>query len=89
MDVGHTISRGIYWLILVHLDLDATPRGELGDDHRVGDLSEDRRVSLSTQSIVERMKVGRRDDELEMGGLAKSQPRTKIKRNTSYSRRSS
>lgn len=79
----------MYWLILVHLDLDATPGSELRDNHRVGSLSKDSRVSLSTQPIVERMKIGRSDDELEVCGLAKSQSGAQTKRNTAYSHRSS
>ena len=89
IDMGCTVARLIYWLILVHLDLDATPRSELRDNHRVGNLSEDSRVSLSTQPIVERMKVGRSNDELEVCGLAKSQSGAQTKLNTAYSHRSS
>ena len=89
IDISCTIARLIYWLILVHLDLNATPGSELRDNNRVSNLSKDSRVGLSTQPIVERMKVGRSDDELEVCGLAKSQSGAQTKLNTAYSHRSS
>ena len=59
----------LHWLIVVHLDLDAAPRGEFGNENAVGDLLEDNRVGFATQAVVERMEISGRDDVLQMGGL--------------------
>jgi hypothetical protein len=53
------------------LYLNSTPRCELRDDHRVSNLPENSRVGLSAQPVVERMEIGCRDDELEVGRLVK------------------
>lgn len=63
------------------MDLDTTSGRELGDYYRVRNLSEDGRVGLSAQPIVERMEISRSDDELEMSGLANCQSRAQTECN--------
>lgn len=60
-------------VVLVHLNLHAALRLELGHDDGISDLLEDRRVSLSPETIVECMKVGSGDDELQVSRLQRSQ----------------
>lgn len=57
-----TSATVVHGLCVVDLHLDATPGCELGDEDRVGDLLEHGWVRLTTEAVVEGMKVGSGDD---------------------------
>lgn len=60
------------WLVLVDLNLDSALGSKLWDNDGVGDLSEYRWVGFAPEPIVEGVKIGSRDDVLEVHGLESS-----------------
>ena len=59
-------------LVLIDLDLNAALRCELRYEHTVGNLLEDDRIVLATKTVVEGVKVGSSDDELEVCRLKRT-----------------
>lgn len=57
-------------VVLTDLDLDATSGSELGNDDGVDDLAEVGRVSLTAQTIVERVQIRSGDNVGQMSGLS-------------------
>lgn len=56
-------------LVLIDLDLDATSWGKLRNNDAVGNLLEDSRIGLATETIVERMQICGSNNVLQVGGL--------------------
>lgn len=57
-------------VIIVDLDLYTALRGEFGNNDRICDLAEERRVGITPKTVVECMQVGSSDNVFQMGRLA-------------------
>lgn len=56
-------------VIIVDLDLYTALRGEFGNNDRICDLAEERRVGITPKTVVECMQVGSSDNVFQMGRL--------------------